>query len=475
MGNLYEDIFLDFGFEEISPTQFYTELFFNSNAYLRYGDRLQVPLTLSEEDGGTWRSIALRDLPDLTMDRSDAYLSACTYFPHRSSTGHWKSLNGRTHVDQLCAFVVDLDFGDPAFVRQFFFPGADHGEFQELPGAYWTDGTRPKPTFVVCSGRGMHFYYLLETPVPVMKRWTLELEHINRSLYGSMCESRSIDLVVGSVDANLGKRDYHGLTQPYRVVGSLPKTRLSSVSAWRTGYPLQIEELASYAGLDQTSFNVDDFDMTNSLLNRRFNKAVADRTGSKKSKRVGWNPGFYSWLAKREKEHMRLYGEYGHRYNQIRALTIAAVKDRMPREQLVQDVYELYAGWNACAKEYGHPEIAWSECEKAMRSFDRCSNTRKFPKWWMEELCGWEFGTQKRNGVDQADHLAFARAWKQTIYERGLNRKPDGRPKGSGTKADLIRTYAAEHPDANHSEIARALGVSRPTVIKWLRPPQEPS
>lgn len=37
------------------------------------------------------------------------------------------------------------------------------------------------------------------------------------------------------------------------------------------------------------------------------------------------------------------------------------------------------------------------------------------------------------------------------------------------TKADLVREYAAEHPDANHSEIARALGISRPTVIKWLK------
>lgn len=44
-----------------------------------------------------------------------------------------------------------------------------------------------------------------------------------------------------------------------------------------------------------------------------------------------------------------------------------------------------------------------------------------------------------------------------------------GRPKGSGEKRDIIRAYACEHPDANHSEIAKALGVSRPTVIKWLR------
>ena len=52
-------------------------------------------------------------------------------------------------------------------------------------------------------------------------------------------------------------------------------------------------------------------------------------------------------------------------------------------------------------------------------------------------------------------------------------RNRDGRPKGSPNKAhpkrDAILAYAEEHPEANHSQIARALGVSRPTVIKWLR------
>ena len=46
---------------------------------------------------------------------------------------------------------------------------------------------------------------------------------------------------------------------------------------------------------------------------------------------------------------------------------------------------------------------------------------------------------------------------------------------GAPTKKDLIKSYAAEHPEANHSEIARALGVSRPTVIKWLKDDEQAS
>ena len=74
-----------------------------------------------------------------------------------------------------------------------------------------------------------------------------------------------------------------------------------------------------------------------------------------------------------------------------------------------------------------------------------------------------ELPKNKRNGRSQAKHLEGARAIRDINndnWREGNGRKP---------KADLVREYAAEHPDANHSEIARALGISRPTVIKWLK------
>ena len=76
-----------------------------------------------------------------------------------------------------------------------------------------------------------------------------------------------------------------------------------------------------------------------------------------------------------------------------------------------------------------------------------------------------ELPKNKRNGRKQAVHLARARTVQEFDDPDGAWRNKDGAP----TKADLVREYAAEHPDANHSEIARALGISRPTVIKWLR------
>ena len=101
-----------------------------------------------------------------------------------------------------------------------------------------------------------------------------------------------------------------------------------------------------------------------------------------------------------------------------------------------------------------------------------------------EEFLGWPFEEKKkipRNHRSRHDHL-----WKKEFVDTKT-----GRPKknlcyenreaaleymreqkqilGRPSKKDEIQKYAAEHPEANHSEIARALGVSRPTVIKWLK------
>lgn len=76
-----------------------------------------------------------------------------------------------------------------------------------------------------------------------------------------------------------------------------------------------------------------------------------------------------------------------------------------------------------------------------------------------------ELPKNKRNGRSQDVHLARARTVQEFDDPGGNWRNKDGAP----TKADLVREYAAAHPDASHSAIARELGISRTTVIKWLK------
>ena len=106
-----------------------------------------------------------------------------------------------------------------------------------------------------------------------------------------------------------------------------------------------------------------------------------------------------------------------------------------------------------------------SDVKSAMKGWNRLGALR--PREQLEDRLQWNYGpSAKRNGRKQADHLAIARDMKSILVQR----EGDIHKGGPSKKCDLIREYAAAHPEANHSEIARNLGVSRPTVIKWLKP-----
>jgi len=98
-----------------------------------------------------------------------------------------------------------------------------------------------------------------------------------------------------------------------------------------------------------------------------------------------------------------------------------------------------------------------------------------FPRDSIARLTAMDMPANKRNGRKQEIHLKIARSAQAIMDEvNGTNwREGNGRPRGSknkkNEKKEKILAYAEANPEASHSEIARELGISRPTVIKWLR------
>ena len=82
---------------------------------------------------------------------------------------------------------------------------------------------------------------------------------------------------------------------------------------------------------------------------------------------------------------------------------------------------------------------------------------------------------EKGKRMKQKAHLKTARTALE-IRNDEAGRTLQGRPKGSGTKQEQVAAYRAEHPDASVTEVAKALGISRPTVYKWWesQSPPEP-
>ena len=150
------------------------------------------------------------------------------------------------------------------------------------------------------------------------------------------------------------------------------------------------------------------------------------------------------------------------------ALAIYAVKCGITdRDRVKADMDSLVPFLDSIDPE--HPFGNDHEVENALECLDL--RYKKFPIKDLERISGMAIPKNKRNYRKQPQHMEYLNGLRKMRRDvLGENEyENSGRPKGSGEKCELIRSYAREHPGASHSGISKALGVSRSTVIKWLR------
>ena len=364
-----------------------------------------------------------------------AFMSACTYFG-RSNSAERQS--------KLYALVFDIDGVEDRNLNNFF-SGAVTG------GAY------PVPQHVVLSGHGVHLYYVLEEPLdlyPNIKTQVKELKYaLTRRLWNRY--TSTVDEV-----------QYQGINQSFRVPGSRTKdgADIPRCVAYRVDrHPTSIDDLNAFV---EEQSRVD--------IGKRYRESRMSASEAREKypdwyarvvdggKRGQWvvKRDLYEWWLRKVRER----ATYGHRYFCIMALAIYAAKCGIyDRDEVKRAAMGLVPYLNSLNPDHPFTE---TDVNSALECLD--SRYTTFPRSDIARLTDVEIPANKRNGRKQGVHLMGARAIQEindkvngTNWREGNGRKP---------KRDAIRAYAAEHPDASHSEIARALGVSRPTVIKWLKP-----
>lgn len=138
----------------------------------------------------------------------------------------------------------------------------------------------------------------------------------------------------------------------------------------------------------------------------------------------------------------------------------------IPKEQVKRDMLALLGtDWAAKHSTDGKP-LSKEDIEAAMRGYNELGALRTRDQ--LESLLKWSYNPPaKRNGRTREEHLAkVARPIRKAFIDAGRTDVVGG---GRPTKESEIKEYATEHPGANHSQIAEALGVSRTTVVKWLK------
>lgn len=442
---MLEDVLKRYGAVEESPMELYEDVFRLGEGLIQRsgeppGQFKANPIIIGGSGGRVRRRVMFEDTFQETLEEfcglEWAYMGGCTYFGRR---------NVSERQSKLCALIFDIDDVDDGRLNNLLYAA-----YSEIVDVY------PIPQHVVLSGHGIHLYYVLEEPLslyPNVKTQAKELKYaLTRRLWNRYTS--------GIEDVQ-----YQGINQSFRVPGSRTKEGCERrvCKAFRLStHPTTIEELNRFVP-EESRVDVE--------ARYRESRMTAEEARSRYPEwyeRVVEGSVREQWVVKRDLYDWWLRRiasdevSYGHRYFCVMALAVFAAKCGIyDKSKVREDAMGLLGHFNEVSPENPFTE---DDIESALDCLDGRYAT--FPRRDLEKLTAIPMPANKRNGRKQKEHMAVMRAIQSVVDPEGSWRNKRGAP----TKRDLVRAYALEHPDANHSEAARALGVSRPTVIKWLKP-----
>lgn len=319
----------------------------------------------------------------------------------------------------------------------------------------------PKATYVVNSGHGLHLYYFLKSPVPMLPHIQASLKELKYAL------TRQIWNRYTSYRKDV---EVQGILQGFRMIGSPSKLgREFPVRAFQYGNRVDLEYLVTFvpatSGERERIFKALESSCTLEDAKEKWPDWYQRRIIEGKP-RGRWTVkrDLYDWWLRRLRTEIKV----GHRFYAIMTLAIYAIKCGISEDELRKDAYSLLDDYDAMSETEDN-RFTPDDIETALTAFLESYTT--FPRDDIAKYTGLTMPVNKRNYQKQADHLEEARAIRD-IRMRRQGRKWDdgnGRPAGSGTKeADVLAARAA-HPEASISELSRITGISRPTLYKYLK------
>lgn len=318
----------------------------------------------------------------------------------------------------------------------------------------------PHASYLVNSGTGVHVVYLFDEPLPAFKRLIKPLNQMKKEL---------IDLIWNKYTSTTDKKQYQGIFQGYRIPGSQVKfSNERMVTVFRIGPPVSLKYLnmfvdskvdfddISHISLDEAKEIWPDWYQRRVVEKRQIGDYDLDE--AQRKRRRAWYDSWYQRIQKGAID--------GNRYYCIGILFNYAMKAEISKEEAYDDAMKLLPWLNSLTVKEGN-EFTEEDIKAAMRFYDK--SYIKLGRNFIKNHTNIELPVTERKGRSQKSHLARARAVQKVEDPEGSWRNKNGRPKGSGTKEDMVRKYIAEHPDANPTSIARELGISRPTVYKYMK------
>ena len=321
----------------------------------------------------------------------------------------------------------------------------------------------PQPTYIVCSGSGLHLYFVFERPIPMYANIFKQLSEIKNHFTRAFWNPYVTKLHQSE------KVQYESINQPFRCVGTITKNRRTYAMAFETGPKVTIEYLNNLLPDDLKMDVIYKSNLSLAEAKVQYPKWYQRKIVEKKE-RGHWNRHkgiYFNWIEKMKKQTV-----VGHRYLCLENLCSLAVQCQIEPTQVEKDCRELAMYLETLTNDDSNhfTEYDVISALKTYHEADERAYRRRID--FISHKTGIQLTPNKRNGQTQKEHLEEARA----IRDIRIKRKGkinwwegNGRPVGSGTAEQKVLEWQQQHPSGSKSECHRDTGLSYPTIRRWWK------
>ena len=310
----------------------------------------------------------------------------------------------------------------------------------------------PQPTYIVCSGNGLHLYFVFERPIPmyahIFEQFSAAKTYLTRQFWNSY------------VTKAHEKVQYESVNQAFRCVGSMGKKNNRCAMAFKTGEKITIEYLNERLPTNLRINTIYKSKLPLAVAKERYPEWYQRRIVEGKG-RGHWvrYPGiYYNWI-----EKVYAGAVVGKRYNCLENLCSLAAQCEIAPEQVEKDCRKLADYLETLTVEEDNHFTEYDILCALKTYHERKEGAYRRRVEYVANRTGIALERNKRNGRKQAVHVHRMTLLRDDDYPDGSWRNKAGRP----TATQRVAAYRAEHPEANVTEVARALRISRTTVYKW--------
>ena len=454
-----EALMLERGFLEVSPYDFYRELFPVGSLQQEPEDGKGNIIATQVRPSGKGRTRqwviddSLKMLDKVIGDRFGLIPPISFY-----GKSHTKE-----NAHELFAMVVDVDYVGKQQLKNLL--------------KQFGNGVQLCPTYLVSSGKGVHVYYFLREP--------LQLYHNRETVLAELKEAFIRRLWNDTSSIRPDTPDITGIYQGFRCVGSQSKLGAEfPVKAYKVSdNRYTLEDMQAFfkrwhKDIDLTPIykkprrkSTVTLEEAKELYPEWYEKRIVRGEPKQRSKKQGgtWvcNQALYEWWKRKIENDVKSGG----RYFSIMALCSYGLKCGISEQKIRRDAYAFLDHLESLTEDEDN-HFSRADVKDALRALksDRKRLSTIASRKWIEENTKVPIPPshrEKEKRLKQKDHLELARMTRD-IRQRTKGTKwtdNNGRP----SQEQTVREWQESHPDGKKADCIRETGLAKHTVYKWWK------